>query len=179
MKFLQDELNIDFWELRGANNKFGSYNLKHLSIQEDRIVRLMEDHDTQCHWMERYARSMPTFNSGYRNACEPDSPVKEREDTVEFWRNVIDGAQCVLDLQTDDERLNNDEILKFHQVFLDEGWPAHRLNIYDNRERCDKFRYKSQLAENDDLRTKINEIYQDTDRLHDIVVAHAMILEKN
>ena len=38
MKFLQDELNIDFWELRGANNKFGSYNLKHLSIQEDHVA---------------------------------------------------------------------------------------------------------------------------------------------
>lgn len=179
MKFLQDELNIDFWKLKGANNRFGSYKLGHLSNLEDHLERLIENHDTQCHWMERYARSMPTFNSGYRNACAPDSHVKEREDTIEFWRNVIDGAQCVLDLQTDDERLNNDEILDFHQVFLDEGWPAHRLNIYENREKCDTSRRKSQLAENDDLKKKINEIYEDADWRHEIVVAHAMILEKN
>lgn len=38
---------------------------------------------------------------------------------------------------------------------------------------------KSQLAENDDLKKKINEIYEDADWLHEIVVAHAMILEKN
>lgn len=174
MKFLQDELNIVFWKLREANNRFGSYKLKHLGIQEDHLQRLMEDHDTQCHWMERYARSMPTFNSGYRNACAPDSPVKEREDTVEFWRNVNDGAQCVLDLQTDEERLGNDEILDSHQIFLDEGWPAHRANIYENREECDVVRCKNQLTDHEALEKQIDEIYADAS----LMLSYAMILGK-
>ena len=182
MKFMQDELNEEIEEWNKAWEEAAHLDDEKLKdnvrIEEDYLFRLKRSHDVQCYWMECFARSMPTFNSGYRNACAPDSPVKEREDTVEFWRNVIDGAQCVLDLQSNSERLDNDEVPVFHEVFVNSGCSVIQLNIIENRECCDRFRYESKLAENNDLQKIINEIYEDADWLHEIVVAHAMILEK-
>lgn len=101
MKYLLDEtrkeldiVNRKFEELACGNL---AYHFSELFTQENYLGGVLKQHQEDLCALESRARTMETFQCGYDKV--QNSPYKDRQDTVEFWQNVIDSAQRVIDLE--------------------------------------------------------------------------------